>query len=203
MTKRKIPDVLLQGEQELLLDQFLPPLEENGERQGGRPVNALTRLRDLCLVRLMLNSGLRCAEALAVRLRDLEPASGKLLVHGKGSKERVLWIGEADVNLIMGYVNSQSSQGPEDLIFRNLQGKPLTSRYVHYMVQGAARAAGLTKTVYPHILRHSFATDLLRSTKNLSIVQKALGHSSLRSTQIYLHIHDPELEEALKGLRSG
>lgn len=200
--KRKIPDVLLPGEQELLLDQFLPSSEEDGERQGGRPVNALTRLRDLCLVRLMLNSGLRCAEALAVRLRDLEPATGKLLVHGKGSKERVLWLCEADVNLIMGYINGQPN-GPEDLIFRNLQGKPLTSRYVHYMVQGAARAAGLTKTVYPHILRHSFATDLLRATKNLRVVQKALGHESLRSTQIYTHISDPELEEAMKNFRNG
>ncbi len=209
MARRKIPDVLLPGEQKLILDQLhaLPEGEATNEgdccRPPGRPASALTRLRDLCLVRLMLNSGLRCSEALHLRRRDLEPSTGKLWVRqGKGKKDRGVWLCEADVNLLAGYMADQG--GPEDLIFTNLKGGPLSSRYVRWMVGEVARAAGVdNKDVHPHTLRHSFATDLLRNTKNLRLVQKALGHENLSTTQIYCHICDDELENAMKTFRNG
>jgi integrase/recombinase XerD len=72
------------------------------------------------------------------------------------------------------------------------------------MVGEVARAAGITyKEVHPHTLRHTFATDLLRATKNLRLVQKALGHERIGTTQIYLHIVDEELEDAMKNFRTG
>jgi len=209
MTRRRIPDVLLAGEQKLLLQQFLPPEwvatdEGNGHRLRGRPLNSFTRLRNLCLVRLMLNSGLRCSEALHLRRRDLEPTTGKLWVRqGKGKKDRVLWLCEADVNLLLGYLDNQAGN-PEDFIFTNLKGGPLQPRYVRWMVGEVARAAGITyKDVHPHTLRHTFATDLLRATKNLRLVQKALGHENIGTTQIYTHIVDEELEMVLKTFRNG
>jgi site-specific recombinase XerD len=203
MAKRKIPDVLLPGEQELILNQFLPPPEGDDFRPG-RPLNSLTRLRNLCLVRLMLNSGLRCSEVLHLRRQDLEPTTGRLWVRqGKGKKDRGLWLCEADVNLLIGYLASQPG-GPKDLIFTSLKGKPLTGRYIRWMVAEVAAAAGITnKAVHPHTLRHSFATDLLRATKNLRLVQKALGHENVRTTQIYTHICDEELEDAMKNFRNG
>ncbi len=204
--KRKIPAVLLPREQELILSQFLPPQgEEGGDGAGpGRPHNAYTRLRNLCMVRLMLNSGLRCSEVLRLRRMDLEPDTGRLLVHGKGKKERSVWLAEADVKLILGYLGTQPDAGPESLIFTNLNGNPLTSRYVRYMVAGVAESAGLTyKEVHPHTLRHTFATDMLRQTRNLRLVQKALGHERVTTTQIYTHIVDDELEAAMKSLRAG
>jgi integrase/recombinase XerD len=67
-------------------------------------------------------------------------------------------------------------------------------------VEAAGKRAGVVR-VHPHLLRHTFATDLLRETKNLSLVQKALGHSDIGTTQIYVHIVDEELEDAMKGLR--
>ena len=206
MTRRRIPNVLLAGEQKLLLQQFLPPPEGeitdegNGHRRG-RPLSSFTRLRNLCLVRLMLNSGLRCSEALHLRRRDLEPTTGRLKVLGKGKKERMLWLCEADVKLLLGYLTNHPGK-PEDFIFTNLKGGPLKSRYVRWMVGEVARAAGITyKEVHPHTLRHSFATDMLRSTKNLRLVQKALGHAQLTTTQIYCHICDEELEDAMKNFR--
>jgi integrase/recombinase XerD len=207
--KRCIPDVLLHHEQELILKQFLPPPEGeitdegNGHRRG-RPLSSFTRLRNLCLVRLMLNSGLRCSEALHLRRRDLEPTTGKLWVRqGKGKKDRVLWLCEADVNLLLGYFDNHPGN-PEDFIFTNLKGGPLKSRYVRWMVGEVARAAGITyKKIHPHTLRHTFATDLLRATKNLRLVQKALGHEWIGTTQIYTHIVDEELEMALKTFRNG
>jgi integrase/recombinase XerD len=71
------------------------------------------------------------------------------------------------------------------------------------MVKQLAKQAGIDKDVHPHLLRHTFATDLLRLTKNLRITQKALGHAQITSTQIYTHIMDDEMEEALKTFRAG
>ncbi|MDI6752806.1 MAG: tyrosine-type recombinase/integrase [Thermodesulfobacteriota bacterium] len=207
MSKRRIPGVLLAVEQQAILDQFLPNEtedEDEGLSLPGRPRSALSRLRDLCIIRLLLNSGLRCGEALHLRRRDLEPTTGKLWVrNGKGGKDRGLWLCEADVNLLMGYFANQPG-GHEDLIFTNLKGGPLSDRYVRYMVAEVAVSAGITyKHVHPHTLRHTFATDLLRATKNLRLVQKALGHERIGTTQIYTHIVDEELEDAMKNFRNG
>jgi integrase/recombinase XerD len=76
-------------------------------------------------------------------------------------------------------------------------------RYLRCMVKRLAKQAGIDKDVHPHMLRHTFATDLLRQTKNLRLAQKALGHAQITSTQIYTHIVDDELEEALKTFRAG
>lgn len=202
MTRRKIPNVLLANEQQAILDQFLPKNFKKKTR-GGRPVNSLTMLRNLVLIRLLLNGGLRCSEALALRCRDLEPSTGRLWVRqGKGKKDRGLWLCEADINLILAYIAHQIDNGPDSLIFVNLQGEPLTSRYVRKMVGHVAREAGITKEIHPHTLRHTFATDLLRATKNLRLVQKALGHERITTTQIYTHVVDEELEDAMKNFRN-
>ncbi len=82
-----------------------------------------------------------------------------------------------------------------------LEGKPISPRYVQQMVKRTATKAGITKNIHPHTLRHSFATDLYRETGKIRLVQKALGHANLSTTQIYTHIVDEELEDALKSFR--
>jgi site-specific recombinase XerD len=86
-------------------------------------------------------------------------------------------------------------------VFTTLDGKPVSPRYVQAMVTRYTRKAGIEKAIHPHSLRHSFATDFLRETHNIRLVQKALGHANLATTQIYTHIVDEELEEALKSFR--
>jgi len=86
-------------------------------------------------------------------------------------------------------------------VFTTLAGKPLGHRYVQRMVARYARKAGIEKAITPHTLRYSFATDLYRETSKIRLVQKVLGHSDLSTTMIYTHIHDPEVEEALKSFR--
>ena len=188
---RRIPEVLTEEEQRALLSQ------PNRRYPTGE--------RNHLMLRLMLNVGLRLSEAINLKWRDLDLMTGKLHVkQGKGAKDRILWIGEEDLELLRKWRERQAKvvgKAPEHM-FTTLQGKPLSPRYVQAMVRRYADKAGIQKRVHPHTLRHTFATDLLRTVKNVRIVQKALGHANLSTTQIYTHIVDEELEEALKSFRT-
>jgi len=182
--------VLNEDEQEALLQQ--PNL------------NRRTGLRSLCLLRLMLNTGLRAAEVLNLKVIDIEWRSGKMMVReGKGKKDRTLWVGPEDVKLLKKWLKYQGNLQGSAFLFTTSDGKRLQDRYLRSMVKRLAKQAGIDKDVHPHMLRHTFATDLLRQTKNLRITQKALGHAQITSTQIYTHIMDTEMEEALKTFRAG
>ena len=183
---RKLPDVLTEAERKALL------------QQPNR--RAPTSLRNLCMIRLMLNAGLRSAEVLNLKVRDIDWMSGKLSVRdGKGGKDRTLWMNEEDLDLLQSWRERRPEQS--DLLFTTLQGHPVSDRYLRAMVKRVAGKAGIEKRVYPHLLRHTFATDLYRKTKNIRLVQKALGHEDLSTTMIYTHIIDPELEDALRNFR--
>jgi len=189
---RKLPEVLTGEEQKALLSQPNPRYP-TGERN---------RL----LMRLMLDAGLRVSEALALRWEHIDLMSGKLMVReGKGAKDRTLWLGEDNLELLRYWRERQAKEvsGHPEHVFTTLKGRPLHSSYVRRMVKRLAKKAGITKDISPHTLRHTFATDLYRETKNIRLVQKALGHSSLSTTMIYTHIVDEELEGAMKNFRSG
>ncbi len=160
---------------------------------------ARTGLRDLVMIRLMLNAGLRASEVLGLTVRDIDWARGKLMVRrGKGDKDRVVWLNEDDLDLLRAWKEKK----PEgEIFFTTLKGSAINDRYLRAMVKRRAKKAGILKDVHPHMLRHSFATDLYRESKNIRLVQKALGHADLSTTMIYTHIHDEELESAMKGLR--
>lgn len=187
---KRIPEVLTEEEQRTLLAQ------PNRRYPTGE--------RNHLMLRLMLNTGLRLSEAIHLRWRDLDLMTGKLHVkQGKGAKDRILWIGEKDLGLLRKWRERQAKvvgKTPEH-VFTTLQGKPLSPRYVQAMVRRYAERAGIQKRVHPHTLRHTFATDLLRTVKNVRLVQKALGHANLSTTQVYTHIVDEELEAALKSFR--
>ena len=186
---RKLPTVLTEDERVRLLDQPNPRYP-TGERNR-------------TLLRLMLNTGLRLAEVTALKWRDLDLTTGKLMVRqGKGHKDRTLWVAETDIDSLRHLRERQAERcGKCDYVFTTLKGRPLGHRYVQRMVKRYAAKAGINKIVTPHTLRHSFATDLYRETSKIRLVQKVLGHSDLSTTMIYTHIHDPEVEEALKSFR--
>ncbi len=189
----KLPEVLTGEERILLL------------RQPNR--RAPTGLRNRCLMQVMLDAGLRASEVLKLKVKDLDWMSGKLKVkQGKGKKDRILWLNQQALDLLKKWREKRPHQAdgcPTELLFTTLDGKPLSDRYLRAMVERYAKKADLSKDVHPHTLRHTFATDLYRETKNIRLVQKALGHSGLSSTMIYTHIVDEELEEALRGFRAG
>jgi len=187
---RRIPEVLTESEQTALLAQ--PNLRYS------------TGQRNKTMIQLMLDTGLRLAEACNLRWRDIDLNTGKLMVRqGKGSKDRSLWIGEEDLELLRAWRERQAKdvEGNPAHVFTTLAGRKVSGRYVQKMVARLAAKAGIQKNVHPHTLRHSFATDLYRETSKIRLVQKALGHSNLATTQIYTHIVDDELEDALKSFR--
>jgi integrase/recombinase XerD len=186
---RKLPVTLSRQEQELLLGVL-------HDRGPGR-------LRTLCIVRLMLNAGLRGCEVRNLKIADVDWNSGKVLVNGKCRKQRTLWLAAGDLALLSRWREVREALPQQnDSLITALDGRPLGERNLRKIVKAAVRRAGLAKDPHAHALRHTFATDLLRHTKNLRLVQKALGHASLATTEIYTHVCDPELEAALKGLRN-
>ena len=186
---KKLPTVLTEDEQALLLEQPNPRYP-TGERNG-------------TMLRLMLNTGLRLAEVTSLKWHDVNLTTGKLMVRqGKGSKDRTLWMAEADIDRLRDWRERQAAQcGQCEHVFTTLEGRPLGHRYVQRMVKRYAGKAGIDKDVSPHTLRHSFATDLYRETSKIRLVQKVLGHSDLSTTMIYTHIFDEEVESALKSFR--
>jgi len=191
VTKRKIPEVLTGEEQRALIDQF------NKRYPSSH--------RNKTMIQLMLDTGLRLAEACALRWKDANLTSGKLMVReGKGAKDRTLWIAEGWLERLGEWKERQIEWlgGKPDHIFTTRSGDPVSHRYVQKMVKNYSRKAGIDKNVHPHTLRHTFATDLYRETGKIRIVQKALGHEDLSTTMIYTHIVDDELEDALKSFRT-
>ncbi len=188
---RRLPEVLTNDERRRLLAQ--PNLR------------APTGLRHHCVIRLMLNAGLRAGEVLAIRRGDIDWDTGKLHVkQGKGSKDRVVWLNQDDQVLIHRWweVRSRLPHPRRGPLFSTLKGEAIDSRQLRATVKRLASKAGIEKDVHPHTLRHTFATDLYRTTKNLRVTQKALGHAHISTTEIYTHIVDDEVEAAMKSFRT-
>src|ERR1044071_4912188 len=183
---RKIPEVLSEEERDRLL------------RQPNKRYT--TGLRNLCMMRLVLDAGLRASEVLKLAVNDIDWMSGKLKVReGKGKKDRILWLNEEALDLLRKWRERKPTGS--NLLFTTLKGEELYDCYLRVAVKRYAKKAGIVKDVHPHTLRHTFATDLYRETKNIRMVQKALGHSDLSTTMIYTHIVDEEMENALRNFR--
>ena len=182
MKPRPIPEVLTPDEQARLL---------------AHP----SGIREQAILRLFLDTGLRASELINLQCHHIDWQSGRMKVRGKGGRDRMLWVSPEDLALLKSLPSSASSGRP---VFTSLDGqKPLCGRWLRKMVKRLGEQAGIKKNLHPHIFRHSFATDLLEKTKNLVLVQRALGHSNIATTTIYTHISNPALEEALKNLRNG
>lgn len=189
MSNRKIPEFLTKEEQERLINVF--------------NVRYFNSHRNKMMIQLFLASGLRLSEMINLKWNDINLLTGQLkVVQGKGSKDRMLWLSDSTIQLLQDWKQRQTKQlGKVVYVFTNRTGNILKDRDVREMVVTYAGKAGITKTISPHTLRHTFATDLLRDTKNIRLVQKALGHADLSTTMIYTHIVDDELEDALKNFR--
>lgn len=149
-------------------------------------------LRDRAIMELLYASGLRVSELVALNLEQVNIHTHELRVWGKGSKERIVLMGEPAANSLSDYL----SQGRPELLgrkksstlFVNRYGERLSGRMVQKRLLKHAGSAGIKKRVHPHVLRHTFATHMLDGGADLRVVQELLGHSQLSSTQIYTHV---------------
>jgi site-specific recombinase XerD len=188
---RKIPEVLTIEEQDRLLNQF--------------NLRYITPHRNKTMIKLILASGLRLAEMSNLKWKEVNLLIGQIkVVDGKGGKDRILWIDEDTTRMLQDWKIRQFKEwGKSEYVFTTRTLKQLDGKAVRKMIATYTQKAGIDKDITTHNLRHSFATDMLRETKNLRIVQKALGHSYISTTQIYTHIVDEELEDAMKNFRKG
>jgi tyrosine recombinase XerC len=144
--------------------------------------------RDKALFELMYSSGLRRSEVTGLKIKDVNYFNGVVKVLGKGNKERLVPVTDAALQAIKDYLTCRPNPQPEDALFLNNHGKPLTGDGLAYIFKNTAISAHLARKVTPHSLRHSFATHLLNNGCDLRSLQEMLGHSSLAATQVYTHV---------------
>lgn len=160
-------------------------------------------LRDRAILELLFSSGLRVSELVGLDIEHINLKRREFMVRGKGQKDRPVFISPEAVKWVGHYLQKRSDN-TKPLFIRysgtkrvDLTGNfhRLTARSVQRMIKRYALMAGITKSVTPHTLRHSFATDLLMNGADLRSVQALLGHSNISTTQIYTHVTDPYLKE--------
>ena len=182
--ERYLPETLNELQIERLLD--------------GIPTNSPRALRDRAILELLYASGLRVSELTNARLENLDFESGFIRVTGKGSKTRIVPVGSKARDAIRIYLERErpgmvrKRTGSE--IFLSQRGTKLTTTRVWQIVKECAKLAGIDLNIYPHLLRHSFATHLLGNGADLRVIQEMLGHADISTTQIYTHVDQGRLK---------
>ena len=164
--------------------------------------NSIKPLRDKAILELLFSTGLRVSELCSLS-RDVDLKKDEFSVRGKGDKIRVVFFSENAKDAVKKYLEKRTDM--DDALFINIgrvnkekESIRLTPRSVERIVKHYAIKAGISRTVTPHIIRHSFATDLLENGADLRSVQALLGHANINTTQIYTHVTDKHLREIHK-----
>jgi integrase/recombinase XerD len=187
-TQRALPDVLSFDEIENMMAHIDLSKDEGG--------------RNKAILETMYSCGLRVSELVNLKISCLYFDVGFIRVIGKGDKERLVPIGRDAIKQINIYKNNIRNkinihQGFEDMLFLNNRGKNLSRVMIFYIIKDLTLRAGITKTISPHSLRHSFATHLVEGGADLRAVQEMLGHESITTTEIYTHLDRDFLRDTL------
>ncbi|MBP2077798.1 site-specific tyrosine recombinase XerD [Oceanobacillus polygoni] len=185
--ERKLPDILSQADVEKLLDI---------------QTNSSLAIRNKAMLELLYATGLRVSELISLKISDLHLTMGFVQCFGKGSKERIVPLGDAARNALEQYLDLARGKlvknKTESALFVNQHGRALSRQGFWKILKGIARDAGINKTLTPHTLRHSFATHLLENGADLRAVQEMLGHADISTTQIYTHVTKARLKDMYK-----
>jgi integrase/recombinase XerD len=157
-------------------------------------------IRDRAMLEVLYACGLRVTELVSLRLTDMNLRQGVLRVMGKGSKERLVPLGEEAISWLQRFIQDSRDELlkknlSEDVVFPSNQGKMMTRQTFWHRIKIHAQDAGIKKKLSPHTLRHAFATHLVNHGADLRVVQLLLGHSDLSTTQIYTHIAQQRMKE--------
>jgi integrase/recombinase XerD len=188
-TGLKLPDTLCQDE----IDALIAAIDLS-HPQGER---------NRTIIETMYSCGLRVSEAITLKISDLFFEEGFIRVVGKGNKERYVPIHLEAQKYVLIYKKEirshiQPKKGFEDTLFLNRRGKGLTRQMIFIILKDLAIKINLTKKISPHTLRHSFATHLLQNGADLRAIQQILGHESITTTEIYVHVDKTYLKEVVE-----
>ena len=158
--------------------------------------------RNRAIMETLYGCGLRVSELTNLEIGRINFAEGFITVLGKGSKERIVPMSPVAADRIQEYLHGSRTEvkikpGEEGILFLNRRGHRLTRQMIFTIVRRLAEAAGVTKTISPHTMRHSFATHLLEGGANLLSIQQMLGHESVATTEIYIHLDTSHLREEI------
>jgi len=186
--EKKLPQTLSIPEIEKLLDNYKD--------------DKFNLIRTLAIIELFYATGIRVSELINLRLESINIENGWIRVIGKGTKERIVPVHKNAIKVISKYLeyrnkHFENKQASSEL-FLNKFGKKLSRIQVWKDIKKWAKEAGIEKNIYPHLLRHSFATHLLSGGADLRSIGEMLGHSSLNTTQIYTHLNNSELKNIHK-----
>ena len=187
-TSRKLPDVLSLEEIDVLISK-IDLSQEQGER-------------NLAIIELLYGCGIRVSELVDLKISDLFFEENFIKVTGKGNKQRLIPIGNLTKQKINNYLNNSRNKVKvintfNDHVFLNRRGKNLTRAMIFTIIKKLAEKANFSKSISPHTFRHSFATHLLENGADLRTIQQLLGHESITTTEIYMHLDNRYLSEAL------
>lgn len=156
-------------------------------------------IRDKTAIHLLLDTGIRVGELVAINLSDLSLGNGCLVINGKGNRQRLVYLLQKPLyRKIEQYLTWRSSVPTcTEKLFVNSNGKAILPPNIRVALRDIAKAAGVSKHVTPHMLRHTCATQWLEAGLDIRYVQKLLGHQSISTTEIYTHVSDQGLREAL------
>jgi len=186
---RKLPDTLSENEINEIISQI-----DLSKPEG---------VRNRAMIETLYSCGLRVTEMIQLKISDLFFEEGFIRVIGKGNKQRFVPINSYMIKLIENYKNLIRSgikiqKGHEDTIFLNRRGKQISRNMVFMILKDLTEKAGIHKTVSPHTLRHSFATHLLENGADLRAIQQMLGHESITTTEIYMHLDKSHLKQVVE-----
>ncbi|AYN67135.1 site-specific tyrosine recombinase XerD [Euzebyella marina] len=185
---RKLPDTLSEDE----IDQIIAAIDlskPEGERNRA-------------MLETLYGCGLRVSELVGLSISDLFFDEGFIKVTGKGDKQRFVPISDYNIKYIDIYrnevrVHQNAQKGHEDILFLNRRGKQLTRAMIFTIIKRLAEKNGLKKSISPHTFRHSFATHLLKNGADLRAIQQMLGHESITTTEVYVHVDRSHLTEVV------
>ena len=189
---RKLPDTLSVSDIDLLIQTIDLSYQYNGINLGER---------NRAIIETLYSCGLRVSELIELKLSDLFFEEGFIKVTGKGNKQRFVPIGDTTqrfINIwktIRNHIAVEASS--KDILFVNYKGKQLTRAMIFTIIKQLVEKSGLKKTVSPHTFRHSFATHLLENGADLRAIQMMLGHESITTTEVYMHVDRSYLSDVL------
>lgn len=175
-------------------------LEEIDRLENEIDTSTTEGARNYAIIETLYGCGLRVSELVNLEISRVFLKDKYLIVNGKGSKERIVPMSDMVIDLISDYLKVRGDvikPGEENVLYLSRRGTRLTRQMIFTIIKRLATQAGIKKTISPHTLRHSFATHLLEGGANLRAIQQMLGHETIATTEIYLHIDSTRLKEEI------